>query len=313
MTMQFRAIADAAAADGEISAAEVLELRRAGWANGKITPDEAEAIFVINDRVGAASDEWAEFFVEAVSEFVVNGMEPRGYVEDSQAQWLVERIDHDGKLDALCELELLVKIIERATNAPQALKDYVLVQIEQAVLSGEGPTRSGNLEKGCVNAAEAALLRRVIFAQAGDRPAAVGKKEAEMLFRIKDKTLDAANAPEWKLLFVQGVGNFLMAQSSYNPLSNERATELEHFMEDATPHLVGFAARMGKADIGSGFKQVFGQVLGRKKQPVFDRYAEMRAAEAITTPEQTWLHGQIDANDQVDEYDRALLDFIKQA
>lgn len=308
MTMQFRGIANAAAADGAISAEEVLELRRAGWANGAITPDEAEAIFAINDGVAHPTREWTEFFVEALCEFVVNGTEPRGYVDESQASWLIDRVDHDGKLDSLCELELLVKILERATNAPQVLKEFILAQIETAVLTGEGPTRGGSLEPAKVTAAEAALLRRVIFAQAGDRPAAVGRKEAELLFRLKDKTLDADNAPEWKALFVQGVGNYLMTADSYAPLSNERAAELEHFMENATPHLLGFAARMGKADIGSGFRHVF----GRKKQPVIDRYAEMREAEAISTQDQTWLHGQIDANDQVDEYDRALRDFLNQ-
>lgn len=309
MTMEFRGMAEGAVADGVISAEEVLQLRRAGWANGTITPDEAEAIFVLNDQVTAPSPEWTEFFIEALCEFVVNGVEPHGHVDEDQARWLIARVDHDGKLGTRDELELLIKILEHAVNAPQVLKDYVLAQIETAVLTGEGPTRDGGtLDPGKVTATEAALLRRVIFAQAGDKPAAVGKAEAELLFRIKDQTLEADNAPEWKTLFVQGVGNYLMADQRYQPLSTERTLELEKFMDDATPHLLGFAKRMGKANIGSGFAQVF----GRKKLPVIDRYAEMRAAEQVTTQEQTWLQGEIDGNGKVDAYDQALLDFIDQ-
>ncbi len=78
MSMHFRDIAVQAAADGAISSDEILALRRAGWADGRILPEEADAIFAINDKVSAPSGEWTDFFVEALSEFVVNGSEPKG-------------------------------------------------------------------------------------------------------------------------------------------------------------------------------------------------------------------------------------------
>ncbi len=308
MTMHFRALADAIAADGAITPQEILSLRQTGWSDGVISPEEAEAVFAINDRVAAPTEEWSDFFVEALSEFVVNGLEPKGYVEPSQADWLISRIDHNGHLDSLTELELLVKVLEKAVNVPQRLKDYGLAQIEQAVLTGEGPTRAGGaLEKGNVTAGEVALLRRMIFAQAGDRPAAVRQSEAEMLFRLKDAALAADNAPEWRRLFVQGVGNYLMAFSSYEPLSNERAAQLEKFMGSATPSLLGFAARMVRADIGSGMRAVFG-----RKGVSPDQNAALASAAEVTHQENTWLQGQIDANDQLDAYDQALLDFLKE-
>lgn len=308
MTMHFRALADNIAADGAITPQEILSLRQTGWSDGAISPEEAEAVFAINDRLAAPTAEWSDFFVEALSEFVVNGLEPGGYVEPSQADWLIARIDHNGCLDSLTELELLVKVLEKATNVPQRLKDYGLAQIEAAVLTGEGPTRAGGvLEKGNVTSAEVALLRRMIFAQAGDRPAAVSQSEAEMLFRLKDTALDANNAPEWQQLFVQGVGNYLMAFSSYAPLSNERAAQLEKFMDSATPSLLGFAARMARADVGAGMRAVFG-----RKAAAPDQQALLSSAEQVTHQENTWLQGQIDANDRVDEFDQALLDFLKE-
>ena len=211
----------------------------------------------------------------------------------------------------MTELELLVRVIEKAMNVPQVLKDYVLKQIEQAVLDGVGPTRAGgSLEKGNVNATEASLLRRVIFAQAGDQPAAVSQHEAEMLFRLKDRTLAADNAPEWKRLFVQGVGNFLQGYSSYKPLETLRAAELESFMNDTTPHMGRFAARMAGANIGEGFRTVFGK---KKVKQMVDLSSEVMKAEEVTLIENTWLQGQIHANDVIDDYDQALLDFLREA
>ena len=97
----------------------------------------------------------------------------------------------------MVELEAMVRIIERAENTPDRLKDYVLAAVERAVLDGTGPTRcGGTIEPGCITAAECALIRRTIFAAGGESPAAVSQREAEMLYRLKDATLDAPNAPE---------------------------------------------------------------------------------------------------------------------
>ncbi|HLS80390.1 MAG TPA: hypothetical protein VK025_03200, partial [Steroidobacter sp.] len=186
----------------------------------------------LNDALAARSAEWCDFFVEAIGEFVINGSEPKGYVSDDNARWLMARLDRDGRLDSMAELELLVRVLERAANAPETLKTYALAQIEKAVLTGTGPTRSGGeLAPNCVSDAEARLLRRVLFAAGGDGPAAVSRAEAELLFRLKDASRGAANGPEWKRLFVQGVGNHLMGYVSPTAqLDRARAGELESFV-----------------------------------------------------------------------------------
>lgn len=306
MSMHFRALAEQAMTDGAIAADEILALRGEGWSNGAIDADEAEAIFVLNDHLAEPSAQWSEFFVEALSEYVVNGLMPRGYVDDGQADWLIERIDQDGRIETMTELELLVRVLEKALGAPERLKAYARDQIEQAVLSGEGPTRDGGrLEKGNVNATEARLLRRMIFAPGSERPAAVGRGEAEMLFRLKDACLGADNAPEWKQLFVQGVGNYLQGFGGSDPLTRERAAELESFMNNAASSIGGFFARMARSNVKQGFGDVFGK---RDKDPEVFELAD--AARDVTDQEHDWLQTLIDANGQVDEYDQALLDFL---
>lgn len=306
MTMHFSDLATRSAPGGAISAEEILALRRAGWSDGVISSDEAEALFELNDRIADATNEWSDFFVEAIAEFLINGAEPKGFLSDANAAWLIERIDRNGRFDSMSELELVIRTLEKATNVPQVLKDYALVRIEEVVLTGKGPTRHGGLlERGNVTAAEARLLRRVLFSQAGDRPAAISRCEAELLFRIKDATLNAANAPEWKKLFVQGVGNYLMAHSSYEPLSSGRAADLEQFMADTTPSLARFAARIARTGVGSGVRAVFG-----RKGFAPDHTAQVSEVRAITDDERAWLDGQIDANHHIDDYDTALLDFL---
>lgn len=310
MTLHFRALAEQTAKDSAISVEEILELRRAAWPDGRIDPEEAEAIFLLNDKIADPTREWSDFFVEALVEFVVNGTEPKGYVSDDNAHWLIERVSHDGKAESLTELELLVRVLEKALSAPDDLRLFVLEQIEREVLTGDGPTRcGGSLAPGSITEAECSLIRRTIFASGGDRPAAVSQREAEMLFRLKDATLGADNASAWERLFVQGVGNYLQGWNSAKGMTRERAGELEAFMDDRSTHLGRFFGRMARVDTGSFVRAVRDVGFGRR-QPGRDVAGEAARDHAVTDAENLWLQARIDADEQVDPLEKALLAFL---
>jgi hypothetical protein len=306
MSMHFRDLSERAMADGTISADEILGLRREAGSDGSMDLAEAEALFVANDHLKEVTPEWTDFFVETLTEFVINGGDPQGYVDDDKADWLATHIDRDGRLESMAELELVVRIMEKATSVPAEMKAYALDQIEQAVLEGTGATRKGSgLLPGCITSAECALLRRMIFASASDRPAAVSKAEADMLFRIKDTTLDSDNAPEWELLFVQGVANFLLGFGGNEPLSHSRAVELEAFMNSTGAGIGGFLGNMARADVSTGFGSLLS--LGG---PGLDIALDVEDALTIPDEETSWLHTQLEADDQLDPLEKALLAFI---
>jgi len=312
MSINFPELARQAAADGMITADEVLALRRAAWPDGVISTEEADAILAINDLVSDKSRDWSDFLVEAVCEYVVNGTQPKGYIAPETAEWLMARIDHDGQLDSMTELELLVCVLEKALGAPDALKRYALTQIERAVVSGEGPTRDGGaLSAWSITEAECRLLRRVIFASGGDGPASVSQAEAEMLFRIKDATLGGANAPDWQRLFVQGVGNYLQGWNGARGITRERAGELEAFMNDTSVSLSGFFGRMsrtGRKELGAAAQDLLsgGAPLAR------DIDGEARTAAAVTSSEQSWLDSRIAADNRTDPLEQALIAFLSE-
>ena len=292
------------------TADDVLALRRAAWPDGRIDPAEAEAILALDEHVTGKSPEWLDFVAEATVEVVVNGREPRGYLDDATADWLIARLDHDGRLDSLSELDLLVRIMEKSLNTPEPLKLYALAQIERAVLSGNGPTRDGgSLDAGCITASECALLRRMIFAAGSDGPGRVSRAEAELLFRIKDATLGAANAPEWPRLFVQGVGNYLQGWQGPTALTRERAAELETFMNDRSSGVGAFFKRMFRVD-----RAAFGQVvhhgaLGTDGQGR-DALAQAAANADVDDAERLWLDARVGADASIDPLETALQAFL---
>lgn len=306
MTTQFSDLARRVADDQQITADEVLALRREGWGDGIITREEAEALFAINNTLTHRDEKWCDFFVEAVGEFVLNGTQPRLQCDDDEAQWLIAQVDHDGIVESYVELECLVRIVERAENVPMRLKDYIVRQVEREVLEGTGPTRDGGeLSSSHITAAEVKILRRVIFASGGYGPAAVSRFDAEMLFRLKNETLAEDNAPEWDDLFLDGVSNYLKGFALQNAqIEHGRRLELQEFIADNEASVGRFIGRMAKEV--PNVRNHFGKVFGKKDAPA--TFTEQAiAGEEVTDFEQEWLDRMIESDGEVDELERRLI------
>lgn len=305
MTFVFSDVAGALKAGGSITADDVLAARRSIWADGAVSLPEAEAIFELNRLCTGPAPEWVDFLVEALTEFIVNQQAPRGYVDDANAHWLMEQIDRDGRVETMAELALLVKVVETALSVPAAFRSYVLRQIETVVLTGEGPTRSGGLLRpGVVDEAEVALLRRLVFAPGGDGSIGVGAEEAEMLWRIKDATLGADNAPGWRTLFVQALGNHLMAANDRAPIARDEAQRLETFMDDTESSVGGFLRRLSISNFGGSVRATFARTGADRPRG---------AEDGIDAAENGWLRQRIDADATIDPLEKALLAFIAEA
>lgn len=282
---------------------DISDLRRKFWADGLITPDEAEGLFTENAAANPGDTAWTDFFVEAVTEYLIQRGEPRGYVTDADADWLIARLGADGRLDSAHELEALVHLFERAERVPDSLRMFAIAQIERAVLTGAGPTRDGAaLDPGSVNAAECALLRRILFSAGGEAPARIGRAEAEALFRIKDSALTAANAPEWKKLFVQALANHLLTDARQPELDRATAQRLDRFMSDHRVQVGRFLMHMASAAVQpSQTRDAFAEPAARPLAPSEGGY---------TPDEQKWVDARVAHDRAVDEYEQALLDHL---
>ncbi|QIG80137.1 hypothetical protein [Stakelama tenebrarum] len=299
-----RELAEQLKADDRLCAEDTLKLRREIWPNGAISTEEAELLLEMNDTL-ARSPEWLDFFVEALCHYMVHQVEPRRHISPENAEWLMARIGSDGHLDTLGEIELVVKILETAHSAPDTLRSFALEEVARVVLTGIGPTRCGSQHRpGQVTAPEAALLRRLLFASGSEWPGAISQAEAELLFRIKDATLDADNHEDWERLFVQGVGNYLMAYGGHDAVDRDEAALLAAFARDSDVRVLGFLGRVGQAAVAArGFRG------GANAEPV-DREAAERAARAIAADELAWLQARLDEDTARDALEVALLAFL---
>src|ERR1043165_974759 len=81
----------------QVTPEDVLAVRRAVWPDGKVSDAEAGLVFELNRAISAPSNEWRDFFVEALTDYVVNQKAPRGYVDEANAAWLIAEVDRDGE------------------------------------------------------------------------------------------------------------------------------------------------------------------------------------------------------------------------
>jgi hypothetical protein len=289
---------------GRISGSDVLAIRKIAYPDGAIDVAEAGWLFELNDACTAASPEWQELFVEAITDFVVHQMEPQGYVSEANAKWVMDCIGATGVVGSAIEIELLVNILDKAVSCPPALAAFALAQVKHAVIEGSGPLRSGKtMEPGRVDAADVGLLRQILYAFGGGGNASVTREEAEILFDINDATAGAANAPAWNDLFAKAVASHLMLYSGYAPPSREDALRREKWLDDTSINIGGFFNRMV-----TGLSDIF-----RLYRPEAGALAEARTAESerVTAEEAQWLAARINRDGTLSDPERAVLTFIK--
>ncbi len=229
---------DAMRACGVITEAEVAALRAAFNARDSITREEAEALISLNAACTNRASGWSDCFVELVSDYAINQLQPAGYVTVDNAEWLVAEIAGSGRIESKTEFELLIDVLDKARWSPEGLVAFALDQVKAAVVTGEGPLRAGtSLPAGVIDEAEVELIKRILYAFGGDGNVPLSRSEADILFDIdmvtsgKEATSGNENAESWPDLFVKAIANCIMTASGYAAPSREQALARETWIE----------------------------------------------------------------------------------
>ena len=176
------------AQSGRITAEDVLRLRQIFMAR-LIIPAHIEALFELNRACSIKVPEWTDLFAEALASYLVEQQGPRGYVDEAKADWVIERMMRDGRIDTATELEALITLLEKSKISPERLVRVALEAVRETVVSGAGPARRGGEYKpGVVTEADVNLIRRQLFAFGGEQNIVVSRAEAEILFDIDEAT-----------------------------------------------------------------------------------------------------------------------------
>jgi hypothetical protein len=250
---------------GSIRDSDVTAMRRAFNEDGAISTSEAEALLSLNSACRVTDPTWSPFFIEALTDYIVHQSEPDGYIVVDKADWLLARISRDGHIATNTELELLINVIDKARWSPPSLAAFALAQVRDAVISGIGVTRAGQMLKpGMIGQNEIDLVRRILYAFASDGSIAVTRAEAEVLIAINKSLAHGKSSPAWTELFVKAVGASVLAGLGHHIPPREEALRIEVWAKDADARGASalLADAMVAGESGSSARERIGKFLG---------------------------------------------------
>jgi hypothetical protein len=300
---------------GSLRDTDVRLLRQIFYEDGIVSPEEADLLFRLNSACPVQHADWPDFFVEAITDYVVFQERPQGYLTSINGHWLIDRITHDGKVDSKTELELLVNVLDKARWSPVSLVKFALEQVKRAVISGDGPLRSGKaLAPGRITEGEVDLLRRILYAFGGDGHVAVTRDEADILFDIDEAVADADPNPLWTDFFVKAIANVMMAASGYSVPSREEAMRQEASLENPEGQTSVLASLLAMVQCNlSAVRDAYRDqtVEERALARLEHQRIEIITNEEITEAEATWLVSRISREGRLSPSVKALISYLK--
>ncbi len=304
---------DNIARSGHVSDADVLAMRQAFYGDGRIDLREAEKLLLIAQRCSGQSDAWPSLFVEALTDYLVNQAEPFGYICEHQTEWLITHMLRDGRIASHTELELLIKLLETAVEAPRSLVMFTLNAIKTAVLEGDSALLGdAKLTPGVIGEAEVDLIRRVLYAAGGASNVWISRDEAEVLFDLNDASAGQDNHWSWSDLFAKAIVNHVMAANNYQPISRAEALRMHNALQEPSGGMASFMSKMFSGEITGAIRQYNAfhadDWQARKLDEMETNIAE---AEVVTGAEAAWLADRIGRNGQLDDTETAVLRLIR--
>jgi len=299
---------------GSIKDVDVLRLRSVVHSDGIVSAEEAEALLQLNETCPVQDPTWPEFFIEALTDYVVNQAQPEGYLTAEGAKWLIDRVSKDDTIARKTELDLIVNILDKSRWSPVSLSRFALRQVKRAVVDGDGPLRAGQVvEKGRISEPEVELVRRILYAFGGDGNVAVTRAEAEVLFEINDAIADPEANPAWTDLFVKAVTNVVMAASGQAVPTREEAMRRDSWLGDRgelSPQNLIAAMVASSIDAVKGAYQEQSseeRALARLEH----QRIEIITNEVITQAEAAWLCERIGRDGRLTANEAALIAYLK--
>ena len=172
----------------------------------------------------------------------------------------------------------------------------------------------GERFKGRITDFAVDVLRRILYAFAGDGHVAITREEADVLFDIDEAVASAAPNPGWTDLFVKAVANVIMASSGYAVPSREEALRQEASLDqpEQKTSVLAFLLSMVRSNLSSVKDAYMDQTAEERALARLEHQRiEIITNEAITEAEATWLANRIGRDGRLSPSEHALVAYLK--
>ncbi len=284
MSSAFSDLLGRAKAAGKLVPDDIRALRGEVYGAPQVSAQAIEALVALDGALAEPPPaDWSEFLAEASVDYLVRqGDAPEDYIDEAKAHWATTVF---ATVDSAAAMEALTRILETAGGCPQSLQSFALAKARDRLIA-----------LGCVGAADAAMLRRLVFAGGGEGDIGVTREEADALFDINDACQDGANDPTWTQLFSQAIADHLTATSPFKPPSAEDAPRDEAWLAGREPPQAFMSQMLRKPDVRGALHEMLHPLADEAdewREPEAQMEAVEAAAAVITDAEARWLIGRL--------------------
>lgn len=280
-----------------VSAEDVLRMRRRVFGDQVIDHDEMADLIQLGQRAPEGDRSWRQFLGEAMADFFIRQAEPRGYMSEENAAFLLDCLDEPADI-SVAVLDALSHMVRNAQMVPAPVISFGLEAIRAHVLAD-----------GVIDEAETERVRAFLFAAGGAGNVAITREEADFLFDLNDAAHEAGNAPAWADLFMKAIANHLMAHIGYQPPSRREALRRDAWLRDTSVDFQGFLQRMaagGFSGVLDSYRQSDGWAEHNNR-----RKAQAAVAAILTPGEVDWLVARIERDGVFNHAERALITHLR--
>jgi len=284
-----------------VSQQDVIALRQHVFSKERVNKRDLEKLLSVVTE-GDDCKEWQWLLNEACESFFLKSARPHGYFCDESLNALTLLRGHNRANPAATQA--LVHVLNRCRAAPEEAATLAMELLETDILAS-----------GSINADRVQVLRDLLYAQGSLRGLGVSRREADMLFTIKDYLRDGLEDPDWVDLFCKAIGNHLMVQHGYVAATRGEALRQEKWLEEPSAGTGAFLGDMGKSLLNGSIVEVFRSMgdrdrdcIYKQRNDAFEKAAE--DAAAITPQEAEWLASRIDRDGQYCAAEIALISYI---
>lgn len=295
----------------ELSDAEVLDIRQRVMAPQKVLKLDAEALISLNEHIPAPTPAWKMLFTDALTDYVLDPVVSGYVVSDLKAQWLLDVLLQDHKLDVETEFRLLIKILNKANIVSDKLEAFMLKSVKEAILNGEGQwAKDRKLDAGKIGEDDVELLKRIFYAVGGNGGIDISRAEAEIIYDLNDATADADNHESWSELFSKMIACYMMAGMSAFEPNEDWVQRRETWVKSDE----GLDFSIG--NIFNGYKNLLGTSKAERAvddtTPVVLNTDLQNDLQKITAEEAQWLIDRVNRNGRLTPNEAKMLFYIQQ-
>ncbi|MGV8936917.1 MAG: hypothetical protein ACOH2J_07310 [Allorhizobium sp.] len=121
-----------------IAAEDIALLQKYTFAEGIRGSDDVVTILALNAASGQKCADWADFFVESLTDYIVHHCYPQGSLDEFNADWLMSVFATDGAVHSPLELKLILNVMREAPFVPDSLTAFALDQLRLALTEQVG-------------------------------------------------------------------------------------------------------------------------------------------------------------------------------